>query len=364
MTFTLFLIGSALFGIGIVRRLYVNVLGRVEQALWGLVVGWMLTTCAAYFVARLAGQLSFAGMLIVLLAAWVAAVFLWLPALRALRGQRPQVAALLPLSLRLEYGGLLLTLGLFAPIYIKLFRSRMLLVGDDGLYSGGSTWYDLGFLTALSNSFLHGKNFPPLYTPHPPAPLLYPFMPDFQTSVLVVLGASMRSALIVTGVVLALVITGLFYYFALRVVRAYLAPKSRREGEACETAAAVLATILFLFNGGFGFLYFFEHWRKSNLSFANLWARLPANYANFGEKHIEWTNVIVDLFLPQCTSLYGFSAALMLCTLFAALWRRWSEGEGEINAWEGWRVLLPSGALAGLLLLFHSHTFIAIGLLS
>ena len=367
MTFTLFLIGSALLGIGLARRLFGNLLGYPEQALWGLVIGWMLTTCSAYLGARLGGGLSFAGVLCVMLAAWIAAVFLWLPALRAVRDRRSRESAWLLLlrpSRRFEYVGLLLTLSLFAPIYLNLFRSRMLLAGEDGLYSGGSTWYDLGFHTALSNSFIHGNNFPPLYLPHPPAPLLYPFMPDFQTSALVVLGASMRSALIVTGVTLALVITGLFYYFALRVVRAQRAHASSDLSEACETAAAVLATILFLFNGGFGFVYFFDHWRRSNLSFANFWARLPANYANFGEKHIEWTNVIVDTFLPQRTALYGFPVALMLFTLFAALWQRWAEGGEAKSAWEGWRVLLPAGALAGLLLLFHSHTFIAVGLLS
>jgi hypothetical protein len=366
MTYTLFLIGSALLGIGLVRRLFGNLLGGAEQVLWGLVSGWMLTTCAAYLVARLAGQLSFTGMLTALVAAWMAAVFLWLPALRDLRGRRVRAVALLPPpQLRLEYGGLLLTLGLFAPVYIILFRSRMLLAGEDGLYSGGSTWYDLGFHTALSSSFLYGKNFPPLYTPQPPAPLLYPFMPDFQTSALVALGASMRSALILTGVTLALAVTGLFYYFALWVARAMRRARDLPgEGGAGETATAVLATILFLCNGGFGFFYFFEHWRKSNLSFADFWARLPANYANFGEEHIEWTNVIVDTLLPQRTSLYGFSVALMIFTLFAALWQRRPEDEGDKSAWEGWRALLPAGALAGLLLLFHSHTFIAVGLLS
>lgn len=369
MTYTLFLIGSALLGIALARRLFGSLLGYAEQVLWGLVIGWMLTTCSAYLVARLAGRLSFAGVLCVMIAAWVAAVLLWLPALRAARDGRTRNSAwrlrLMPSpSRRFEYAGLLLVLGLFAPIYLNLFRSRMLLAGAEGLYSGGSTWYDLGFHTALSNSFIYGNNFPPLYPPHPPAPLLYPFMPDFQTSALVVLGASMRSALIVTGVALALAITGLFYYFALRVVRATRAHASSGLGEACEAAAAVLATVLFLFNGGFGFFYFFKHWRESELSFANFWARLPANYANFGEKHIEWTNVVVDTFLPQRTALYGFPVALMLFTLFAALWQRWAEGGEAKSAWEGWRVLLPAGALAGLLLLFHSHTFIAVGLLS
>jgi hypothetical protein len=56
MTYTLFLIGSALLGVGLVRRLFGTLLGGAEEAMWGLVSGWMLTTCAAYLVARLAGR--------------------------------------------------------------------------------------------------------------------------------------------------------------------------------------------------------------------------------------------------------------------------------------------------------------------
>ena len=60
-----FLIGAPLLGIGLVRRLpplrcWLN---HAEQATWGMVVGWMLTTLGAYLIARVFGSLSFRPML-------------------------------------------------------------------------------------------------------------------------------------------------------------------------------------------------------------------------------------------------------------------------------------------------------------
>ena len=111
-------------------------------------------------------------------------------------------------------------LAVFAPVYAELYATRMMRPGADGaLYSGGSTWYDIGLHLAISTSFAHGENFPPVYTPFPPEPLLYPFLPDFLTAALVASGLTLRAALLCTGVPLALALTGITYSFALRVMR-------------------------------------------------------------------------------------------------------------------------------------------------
>lgn len=55
--------------------------------------------------------------------------------------------------------GLLL---LFAPLYYYLFSIRMFYPQADGLYSGGNSWNDMSLHLAVSSSFLHGKNFPPV----------------------------------------------------------------------------------------------------------------------------------------------------------------------------------------------------------
>ncbi|HEX5709206.1 MAG TPA: DUF4214 domain-containing protein, partial [Pyrinomonadaceae bacterium] len=70
---------------------------------------------------------------------------------------------------------------------------------------------------------------------------------------------------------------------------------------------------------------------------------------------------------PQRTSLYGLAASLIIFTLFARAWRRWHDARERENAhgrWEGARELVAAGALAGLLPLFHPHSYIAVGLVS
>jgi hypothetical protein len=352
-----FLIGATLFGIGLVRRLPTlrRRLNHIEQATWGMVVGWMFTTLGAYLITRVLGRLSFGPMLGFNLCVWIFAAALWIPALLRIRREGLAIKTLW----RTEYAGLTVVVALFAPIYGVLFSSHMLQPGVAGVYSGGSTRYDLPFHLALTNSFLHGQNFPPIYTPFPPAPLLYPFLPDFQTSVLATLGMTLRSALLVTSIPLALAVTVLFYSFAKRVLcTAKFAEPSGSH------ISATLATIIFLLNGGFGFYYFWEDWRGSGKTLPAFLSQLERNYTNLGERRIQWTNFIADTLLPQRASLFGFPIALMVLTLFAIVWRNWSLDENKRNKRCGVGLLLIGGVLTGVTPLFHAHVYLGLGLIS
>lgn len=299
------------------------------------------------------GRLSMSVVLTVLVATWLAAIVLWLPTIRTLRSSRS-----LPPLWRKDYAHLLALLCLFAPLYLALFRTHMLQPGaDGGFYSGGkSALYDMAFHAAISNSFVSGANFPPIYTAMPPAPLLYPFLPDFQTALLVTLGLDLHTALVSTAVPLALALTGIFYLFALRLLAFWTAAV-----EARARFAAALATVLFLFNGGLGFLYFFRDWRGSGKSFVDFCSALEVNNANLAEKGILWTNIIADGLLPQRPSLFGIPLTLMIFTLFAIFWR---ESGAPTPKSSSWRLLLGAGLLAGLLPAFHPHSYAAVGLVS
>jgi hypothetical protein len=353
MTAALFLIGAMLFGVALVRRAFRAHLNHAEQALSGLVSGWTLTTAATYGLARLCGGLSVAVVLVVLVATWLAAIVLWLPTIKTLASLRS------PARLwRREYAALLVLLCLFAPLYFTLFRTHMLQPGaNGGLYSGGkSALYDMAFHAAVTNSFLYGGNFPPLYTPMPPAPLLYPFLPDFQTAILVTLGMDLHTALVATAVPLGLAVTGISYLFALRLLS--LAPATM---ELRPRLSAFLAVVLFLFNGGLGFIEFFRDWRSSGVSLVAFCAALPNNYANLAENGIFWTNIIADGLLPQRTSLFGIPLTLIIFTLFAIFWRDSVATTAKSSAW---RLLLGAGLLAGVLPAFHIHSYAAAGLVS
>jgi hypothetical protein len=342
MLATLYLIGSALLGALLARRVLRGLLGGAEQLMWGTAAGWMLSTLFVYGLARWQGRLSYGLMAWATVLVWVVAAALWLAA-------RPR----LPRAGRLAAGVeenliLILVLLLFAPAYCFLFSTHMLAPGEGGVYSGGSTWSDVSFHAALATSFAYGENFPPVYTPLPPEPLLYPFLPDFQAAALVAAGLSLRWALLATAVPLALVITGLFYQLALRVAGA--------------RGAAALAAVLYLLGGGLGFADLPRDWLKSGKGFVEFWNTLEVNYTNAWDSGIHWNNIITDSFLPQRTSLYGLAAGLMVFTLFFVAWRRW-QGEGAGGPRPA-RLLSAAGVLAGLLPLFHAHTYVAVGFVS
>jgi len=355
----IFLTGAALLGTGLVRRVAPlrTLLNHAEQLMWGLVVGWMLSTLGAYLISRILGGLSFLPMFVFALVIWLIVAALWLQPVMGLMRERFRG----PKLWRSEYGGLLIVLLLFGTVYLRLFFTHLIQAGSEGVYSGGSTSYDIGFHLALTTSFLFGNNFPPLYTSFPPAPLLYPFLPDFQTSVLVALGMSLRSALLLTSILLALAITGLLYSFALRLATTTEAElkDSVRSGP---IVSAALATIIFLLNGGLGFIYFFQDWRNSGKPFATFWSTLNINYANIGSRNIQWANFIADGMLPQRTSLFGFSAALIVFTLLALVWQTNDNDIAERRTVV--TLFIASGILTGLLPFFHAHAYLGVSAVS
>jgi hypothetical protein len=379
----LFLTGGVLLGACLTRRVLRGTLEVWEQALWGAVAGWMLAALAAYVAARVSGRLTYATVAWATLFVWASAALLAAPSLARLRDAEGRGSAWLGLSswrqsfngLRSRVGrrhvGLGVVLLVSAPVYWRLFASHTFAPGAGGVYSGGSAWYDLSFHAALASSFVYGENFPPAYTPLAGEPLLYPFLPDFHAAALMAAGLSMRAAFLSTALPLALAATGLFYSFALRVTRG--------------AAAASLATALFLLNGGLGFLNLFRDWRQSGRGLFEFWGALSVNYANDWSRGIHWTNLVTDTFLPQRAALYGLPAGLMILTLFAVVWRHWNDESGRKPDREGGRtssaearggsrdalphgrasaILLTAGVLAGLLPLFHTHTYVAVGLVS
>ena len=371
----LFLIGSALLGVCLTRRVLRGTLEAWEQALWGTVAGWFLTALATYAAARVSARLTYATVAWVTLLVWVLAALLVAPSLARLRAAKGVGGAWRSLptwrqgldGLRSAFGrrhvGLGLVLLVAAPLYWRLFSTHTFAPGVGGLYSGGSAWYDLSFHAALATSFLHGENFPPAYTPLAGESLLYPFLPDFHAAALMAAGLSMRAAFLSTALPLALATTGLFYSLALRVARG--------------AAAATLATALFLLNGGLGFLNLFQDWRQSGRGLFEFWGALSVNYANDWSRGIHWTNLVTDTFLPQRAAVYGLPAGLMILTLFALVWEREGKDEATVDEKQPdgrqpsrhpsssiLRPLLAAGVLAGLLPLFHTHTYIAVGLVS
>jgi hypothetical protein len=356
MSGAIFLLGAAFFGIGVVRRFLSSWLSGAEQVLWGLVIGWSAATVVGYALARICGGLGFRVGLVVTLCVWCAAIVFWLPTIVLVARRRTQRSS--RAVWEKSFIPLVLLLGLFAIVYFRLFDTHMLQVhADGGIYSGGeSASYDMAFHAALTNSFVYGANFPPVYTPMPPAPLLYPFLPDFLTALLVALGMDLHSGLVWTAVPLCLALTGIFYFFARRVV------ETIARGGAGENSlgwVAATATLLFLLNGGFGFIYLFEDSQTSGKSLWHFLTHLEVNYTHIADRDLVWPNVITDMLLPQRTSMFGLCLGFIVLSCFAIAWR---ESDGmKSNAWQ---LLLVAGVITGALPCFHVHSYAALGLIS
>jgi len=341
----LFLIGSAVLGVCFLRRLMRDLLDGVEQILWGVVAGWTLTTVGVYLLARCLGELTSKLMIAATIAVWIFSAILIAFEVR----RRSRASSLL--VWQEKYLGLALVLIIFTPVYFRLLSLQVFPHGEGGIYSGSAD-NDLAFHAALTSSFVYGKNFPPAYPLLQPEPLLYPYMPDFHAALLVASGLSMRAAFILVALILGAATAGLFYSLALRISRS---PR-----------AATMATVLFLLNGGLGFIYFFRDWWQSNQSFFAFFNSLHTNYAKISERGLHWTNLVADMMVPQRTSLFGLPLALMIFAVFASVWQRGHEvnEDKKENATRSFMLMLVAGVLAGLLPLFHTHTYIAVGLVS
>ena len=340
---SLHLLAAALIGVWLLRRFLGTLLDLPEQILGGIAVGWMLAAWVAYLVAELQTRLAYGLMIGLTAFFWLVAAILWASAFRHLSVDRSAVLQArrhLPLLVLLAFTGC---------FYSYTFVTQSFPLKQDGLYTGGAMFGDMAFHLSMITGFLYGDNFPPTYRLFPPDPLTYPFLADFQAAVLMKLGLSIHAALVMTGVPLALALTGLLYCLARRLL--------------VHWQAAILATFLFLLGGGVGFLYFLEDWRKQGRGFWQFLTHQPLNYAHEGNLALYWDNVIVGQILPQRPSLYGMAIAFLVCILFADVWRRWAEEKPDAR-WDGWQTLLAAAVMAGLLPRVHSFTFIALGLIS
>src|SRR5436190_12898862 len=250
----IFLSGSSVLGIALMLRVMRDLLDPIEHLLWGTVSGWLMSGLAAYLLARCFGELTSKQLIALTIVIWISAIAMiaW--------NQRSGLHQSVKLRWQNHYWGLAIILIIFTPMFFTLFWTHMFAPGPGGIYSGGSAAYDLSFHAALTNSFLYAQNFPPRYLFLPPEPLRYPFLPDFQTAVLITGHFSLRSAWIITSLVLALSITSLLYFLAHRIT------KSQK--------AATFATLMFLFSGGLGFIDGLRDWWRGGQSFVQFWGTL------------------------------------------------------------------------------------------
>ncbi|MBK6589670.1 MAG: hypothetical protein IPG22_15385 [Acidobacteria bacterium] len=337
----LFFVASILFGIGLVRKLLPFANGP-ERLFWGTTLGILLSTWLAYSISRLFLDVNQFALITLTGAMWITVILLFrrdLPDLKKIR---------IPDLLR-ENKLLVLLLILVLPIFIYFFYVGMFRQQPDGLYLTATSWYDMALHVAIANGFVYGDNFPPMYLVLPGEPLRYPFLPDFHASIFLEFGWSLWTTFAVTSLVASIALVGTFFCFARRV--------------ADSASAAFLASLIFLFNGGLGFILFFRDWYAGDRSLLTNLLDPKENYTDMFSQGIKWVSLITSGVIPQRAMLYGMPIAFFILALITIVWRDWSETDKN-DKWNGARILFIAGILTGLLPLFHVHSYMSLGLIS
>ena len=200
-----------------------------------------------------------------------------------------------------------------------------------GLYAGYvNIWGDWAAHLSFAGSFAYGHNFPPEYPIDPGHRLGYPFMIDFYAADLVPFGLSLTEALTATSAMLGLALPGVLYLAAMRFTAG--------------RAASVIAVFVFLLSGGLGFVYLLGDLRRSGLA---VLAGLPREYTLNRDVDLQWLNPVLAYIVPQRSTLFGFSLALILLVL---LWI-------ALHEKVGWHPFLFAGLVAGVMPVFHVHAY-------
>nr|MDD6335505.1 hypothetical protein [bacterium] len=231
------------------------------------------------------------------------------------------------------------TLPLTAVMAYLLHTHTLLADGQGNLLVGQSTFGDLCLHAGIAQGLAVQQAFPPEYTLFAGLNLNYPFLADSLSAALIQMGTSLRMALLLPQLVMS------FCVFAGFATLAYEVMRSRRRAGA--------ATAFFFLGGGFGFAYFFDMLKENPDALTNMMQTFYETPTNFTGKGIRWVNAICDLMVPQRTLLFGWGM------LFLALWllyRAMTAGNR--------RDFYLAGLVAGMMPMVHTHSFLALGMIS
>ncbi|HMI92495.1 MAG TPA: hypothetical protein VK509_14070, partial [Polyangiales bacterium] len=236
---------------------------------------------------------------------------------------------------------LLLAFAALMTLFAWLHHTHYLRPLPDGLHSAGVTWGDLPLHAAFAARFLAADGLPALEHPlflH--GPLIYPFLPDYSVAVLAGLGLGLRGAFIVGGLYALASLLLLLHALA----RAWLGGTRALE--------PLLATVLFLFAGGFGFAFSAQRW----LAGTPLVSLLQSTNATYDiSPHIAKAGHIGNLLLASRCAAYGMPIGLAALLLFAA-----GRNPVALHGPTPRRALIAGGVAAGALPLVHTHSFLVI----
>ncbi|MEA4898544.1 hypothetical protein ACH6CV_02260 [Bacillota bacterium Meth-B3] len=234
-----------------------------------------------------------------------------------------------------------LTLVLVVPFFLLscyLMYTHVLRPEGGALHVGQSTYGDLSLHLGIATG-LRGASYPPEYTLLPGTTLGYPFLFDALSASMLTLGTPLAWSFIVPGALaMGLVFWG-FVLFAWELTR--------------DAQAVAIAYLLTFLNGGLGFAYVLDGWPSNGMALREMMEGFYRAPANMPDLNLRWVNVVCDMMIPQRTLLAGWVLLMPALIMLARAIRT------EDRFW-----FVCLGAWAGALPMVHTHSFLALGLIS
>ncbi|MBR1742940.1 MAG: hypothetical protein IJ733_13950, partial [Lachnospiraceae bacterium] len=237
-----------------------------------------------------------------------------------------------------EYRYLLIVVPLFIFFALLLNSHTIPYASDGSMHAGQASYGDMNMHLSFITSIARQGKFPPDYSMLPGTRLAYPFLCDSISSSIYLFGSSLRTAYMFPMLVAVLQLM----LSVLLLGRALL--KSRGK--------AMLAWVFFFFNGGLGFLYFIPGVMPKSYTWKELFEGFYITPTNLIAQNVRWSNVVIDMLLPQRATLFGWS---VLVPAVYILYRGVSQKRRNY--------FIAAAIFAGALPMIHTHSFLAMGMI-
>lgn len=222
-------------------------------------------------------------------------------------------------------------------LMLALFFRRAAYQDAEGIGTGvWDSYADLAYHLGFIQSFLIGDNFPPEHPMYAGTSLTYPFMADFQVSVLMKAGLPMMDAMFLHNILLILALAGLLFAFTLRVTRSRV--------------AAFAAPWLLFLCGGLGFMLIFPEAQENGQGILEFLSNLSHDFTEW-QQTLYFGNSLVYWFAPM-------RGMILSAPLMVAVWWFWWGAIGSSKEALMQKRLRAAGILTGLIPLVHTHTFL------
>lgn len=207
---------------------------------------------------------------------------------------------------------------------------------NGALNVGQSTYSDINLHLSIVTGVKNAA-FPPEYVILPGTRLCYPFLMDTLSGSMYILGTDLAVSLWLPGtLMMALVFVG-YACLAWRLTgRGWL---------------MVLCVLLLFVNGGFGFADMVDMVVKDPSRFFEIFTGYYKTPTNLPDLNLRWSNILVDMMVPQRTFLAGWT--VLIPVLYLAI-----DGSRTHNR----RTFILAGILAGAMPMINTHAFLAAGL--